>query len=81
MGGFDQIQILSDCGTPLTVLAWQSLEGYSGLWACPTGTGLPLSQEAVLKASTAGFVNTGCLFVDGVQISPAGDNFGAWAYT
>ncbi|CAM1505831.1 Fc.00g114680.m01.CDS01 [Cosmosporella sp. VM-42] len=83
VGGFYQIQVMSDYSTPVTVLAWQSKgqDGSGGLWACPTSPGVPVSQKAVLKASMLGFVSVGCVLVDAVQIHPAGNEFGAWAYT
>lgn len=74
MGGFTPYTIPTDCGT---VLGWQSSDGYTGLWACPT----KVPQRLVLKATMAGFVDVGCLAVDGVQIWAAGDAWGAWAYT
>lgn len=80
MGGFRPQQIKSDCSAAFTVLTWQSMDGYSGLWACPTAARVPLAQEAVLKASRAGLKQKGCVPVEGVQIQPAGDAFGAWAY-
>jgi hypothetical protein len=81
MGGFFSFQLLSDCVIPITVLSWQSTDGYAGLWACPVGPRRHISEMAVLKASSDKFAGKGCIELEGILIQEAGDEFGAWAYT
>ncbi|KAF4447901.1 hypothetical protein FALBO_16887 [Fusarium albosuccineum] len=81
IGGFRGSQVVSDCNSPVNILMWMPENGGSGLWACPRGRHVPISKEAVLKATTGRFKGKGCLPVDGVEIETAGENFAAWAYT
>ncbi|KAJ4013771.1 hypothetical protein NW752_005482 [Fusarium irregulare] len=81
MGGFRPVHIISECQMPVTILMWSPENGNSGLWACPTARNVPVTKEAVLKATTGLFKGKGCLEVDGVEIQTAGDKFAAWAYT
>lgn len=80
MGGFFSAEISSDCTETMTILEWQSNNGASGLWACPLAHGTPLSQQAMLKATTSKFTGNGCVVVEGIQITDGGDDYGAWAY-
>lgn len=80
MGGFYSAEVETDCDSVMTILAWHSDDGAMGLWACPTGPGVPLYMEATLKATTSKFTGVGCVAVEGIHIEDAGDDFGAWAY-
>lgn len=81
VGGFFSFQLFSDCIVPVPLLSWQSTNGTTGLWACPSSSGHPVSELAILKASSSEFDGEGCLKLDGVHIREAGEEFGAWAYT
>ncbi|SPJ75419.1 uncharacterized protein FTOL_05150 [Fusarium torulosum] len=81
MGGFRAAQIVSECKMPVTILMWSPEMGRPGLWACPTARNVPVTKEAVLKATTGLFTGRGCLTVEGIEIQTAGDKFAAWAYT
>ncbi|KAJ4129888.1 hypothetical protein NW768_006858 [Fusarium equiseti] len=81
MGGFHPVHIISECQMPVTILIWSPENGNAGLWACPTARNMPVTKEAVLKATTGLFKGKGCWEVDGVEIQTAGDKFAAWAYT
>ncbi|KAF7560157.1 hypothetical protein G7046_g3988 [Stylonectria norvegica] len=79
MGGFRSVTLMSDCNVPFKMLTWQPIGNPAGLWACLISPGIPLSQEAVLKASTGLFLGRGCVYVDGVRVDYAGGDFGAKA--
>ncbi|KAF5002503.1 hypothetical protein FGRMN_328 [Fusarium graminum] len=81
MGGFRPAHVVAECKMPVTILVWSPENGSPGLWACPTARNVPVTKEAVLKATTVSFKGRGCLSVDGVEIQTAGDKFAAWAYT
>ncbi|RGP71313.1 hypothetical protein FSPOR_3434 [Fusarium sporotrichioides] len=81
MGGFSPAHVVSDCKMPVTILTWPPENGSPGLWACRTARNVPVSKEAVLKATTGLFKGKGCLKVEGIEIQTAGDKFAAWAYT
>ncbi|WZH47342.1 uncharacterized protein QYS62_008486 [Fusarium acuminatum] len=81
IGGFRPAQIVSECKMPVTILMWSPEMGRPGLWACPTARNVPVTKEAVLKATTVSFTGRGCLNVEGIEIQTAGDKFAAWAYT
>ncbi|KAF9776526.1 hypothetical protein IL306_005278 [Fusarium sp. DS 682] len=81
LGAFRPSQVISECKMPVTILMWEPEMSTPGLWACPTARNVPITKEAVLKASTVFFQGKGCLAVEGVEIQTAGDKFAAWAYT
>jgi hypothetical protein len=82
IGGFYSYQILASCSnTPQSILSWESYDGDTGLWACQVSPGIPISHQAVLKASTAAFAGAGCLPLDGLRMAESGTDFGAWTYT
>lgn len=81
MGGFQRAHVISECKMPVTVLMWSPKNASPGLWACPTARNVPVTKEAVLKATTSTFAGSGCLTVEGIEIQTAGDKFAAWAYT
>ncbi|KAM0558011.1 hypothetical protein ACHAPJ_005178 [Fusarium lateritium] len=80
MGGFRSADVISECKMPVTILVWSPENGNPGLWACPTARNVPITKEAVLKATTGLFTGRGCLTVEGIEIQTAGDKFAAWAY-
>lgn len=80
IGGFYSYHLLTDCAPPVTVLSWESYDGENGLWACPVDPDTPISVKATLKASMKDFKGSGCLKVEGIKLSDAGDDFAAWAY-
>lgn len=81
MGGFNPVHVISECKMPVTILMWSPENANPGLWACPTARNVPITKEAVLKATTGTFTGSGCLTVEGIEIQTAGDKFAAWAYT
>jgi hypothetical protein len=81
MGGFYCSQIVDRDSHEITILSWQSDDGPAGLWGCPLVSGQPITDQAILKASTSTFSGEGCVAVDGIHVQEAGGQFGAWAYT
>jgi hypothetical protein len=83
MGGFSGYQMIGHCdaGNPISIFIWESEDGATGLWACQTAPGVPISSKAVLKASTRGFRGAGCLAIQALQIHEVGKNYAAWQYT
>lgn len=80
MGGFYSFKVLSNCGFPTEVVSWQSEDGKKGIWACSDPES-PHPHQKVLMANVDGFIDEGCVALDGIQIREAGDDYGAWAYS
>jgi hypothetical protein len=80
VGGFYSSPIVDGDSDEITILSWLSDDGSTGLWGCPLVSGQPITDQAILKASTTMFSGEGCVAVEGIHVQEAGGQFGAWAY-